>query len=493
MPYSGEPRTIDDRTERALDPARVSIAASAEPRYPCSPPFDPGERYPEYHTGSCAGEPNHAYHAVRRSLLLLGLDAGSAGTPSWNPLSEVVRPGDRVLIKPNLVRESREGRPGEWEQIITSASVVRAVLDYVLLALEGSGSVLIADSPQTDSDFTATVERSGLSAMVSEIARRSGMDISLRDLRSERWIVTRGICTGRIELPGDPLGVVQVDLGARSHFTGAEGTAPFYGAGYDTAETNLGHSGGRHRYEVCGSAMAADAIIAVPKLKTHKKCGMTGCLKGFIGLAGNKNLLPHYRMGPPSRGGDQFPDDRRGGRAENALVLRAKRALSTGGRGRALLAGLLRPLAYAVFGRTGPVIRSGNWPGNDTIWRSVLDLSAALAGAAPARRFLCVVDGIVCGEGNGPLDAGPNPAGLVVAGLSPLLVDAVSCAAAGLDPMAVRVVREAFSSSWGLAPCGPGDVQVTLPDGRSCRGLEAVPALARLKPHPAWSGVLERA
>jgi uncharacterized protein (DUF362 family) len=104
-----------------------------------------------------------------------------------------------------------------------------------------------------------------------------------------------------------------------------------------------------------------------------------------------------------------------------------------------------------------------------------------------------VVDGIVCGEGNGPLDAGPNPAGLVVAGLSPLLVDAVSCAAAGLDPMAVRVVREAFSSSWGLAPCGPGDVQVTLPDGRSCRGLEAVPALARLKPHPAWSGVLERA
>lgn len=438
---------------------------------------------------------------MRQSLLLLGLDREAAGTPSWNPLSEVVRPGDRVLIKPNLVRESREGRPGEWEQIITSASVVRAVLDYVLLALKGSGSVLIADSPQTDSDFAQTVERSGLSAMVSEIVRRSGADISLLDLRSERWTVSRGICTGRIPLPGDPLGVVRVDLGARSHFTGAEGTAPFYGAGYDTAETNLAHSGGRHLLEICGSAMAADAVIPVPKLKTHKKCGMTGCMKGFVGLAGNKNLIPHYRLGPPSRGGDQFPDGRRGGRAENALVLRAKRALSSGGRGRALLAGLLRPLAYAVFGRTGPVIRSGNWPGNDTIWRSVLDLVAALeragaegaAGGSQARRFLCVVDGIVCGEGNGPLDADPSPAGLVLAGASPLLVDAVSCAAAGLDPMAVRVVREAFSSSWGLAPCGPGDVQVTLPDGGACSGLEAVPALARLRPHSAWRGSLERA
>ena len=63
-----------------------------------------------------------------------------------------------------------------------------------------------------------------------------------------------------------------------------------------------------------------------------------------------------------------------------------------------------------VFGDTQKVVRSGNWHGNDTCWRMVLDLNKSFFhfnGAAEPRskplRYLVDVDGIVEGEGNGPM------------------------------------------------------------------------------------------
>ncbi len=45
----------------------------------------------------------------------------------------------------------------------------------------------------------------------------------------------------------------------------------------------------------------------------------------------------------------------------------------------------------------------------------------------PARRIFCIVDGIVGGEGNGPLDPTPKPAAMVLAGANPVAVD-LGCA-----------------------------------------------------------------
>jgi uncharacterized protein (DUF362 family) len=476
-------------------PGLVSICRPRVAEYPAEPPFDPHVDHPEYPWGGLVSSgTNHAYEAVRDSLASLGLDPAGSGKPSWNPLGGLVRPGDTVLLKPNLVSQCRDGRPGEWVQIITSASIVRAVLDFVLIALEGRGRVAVADAPQTDTDFQALASLSGLDSMVRAMRDRSGMEIDLLDLRSERWIVEKGICTGSEPLAGDPLGTVTVDLGEASRFAGRTGS-PFYGAGYDSDETNRHHSGGRHEYDICRTALAADVIVALPKLKTHKKCGMTGCLKGMVGLAGNKNLLPHYRFGSPSQGGDQYPDSRRSGRLESALVRRAKRVLASGGRPASNLAGHLKPLAYRVFGSTSSTIRSGNWRGNDTIWRTVLDLAAILTyadrdgvmGSAPARKFFCVVDGVVGGEGNGPLDADARGSRLVIAGESPVAVDAVSARAIGMDPLLVPLIRHAFEGGPLPVQCGPERIQVRLePDGLVYRGLGSLPAVERFEPHFGW-------
>lgn len=475
---------------------RVALARAAGISYPPAPPFDPGSQFPEYPWGAsiCDG-PNHAYPAVRAALAALGMDGEHLGTPRWNPLGGVVQSGDMVLIKPNLVCEEREGRPGEFEQIVTSASVVRAVLDYVLIALGGKGRVVIADSPQTDSDFDLTTQRTGLAAMVETMRSRARVPVDLLDLRTERWIVKDGVCTGRIPLPGDPAGYVKVDLGGASHFERSTGSASFYGAAYDTGVTNRSHSGGRHVYEVSGMALSADVIISIPKLKTHKKCGMTGCLKGMVGLAGNKNMLPHYRFGPPSEGGDQFPDGRRGGRIENLAVKAAKRMVLRGGRAAGAAARVLKPLGYGIFGSTREVVRSGNWHGNDTTWRMVLDLAAIITfcgrdgaiGDTPRRRFFNVVDGIVGGQGNGPLDADPAPAGVILAGSSPLAVDAVSAAAAGFAPIDIPLLKGGFESPWSLAPCPPEAVETILgSDGEVLSGFGSFPPVYMFERHFGW-------
>src|SRR5262245_54406625 len=103
-----------------------------ETSYPTQAPFSPDERYPEYPFGSVIGtEPNAAYRGVREALHLMGLDADRFGTSSWDPLKDIVRPGDTVVIKPNFVRDFRESHPDEGQCTITHGSVLRAVCDYV--------------------------------------------------------------------------------------------------------------------------------------------------------------------------------------------------------------------------------------------------------------------------------------------------------------------------------------------------------------------------
>ena len=53
--------------------------------------------------------------------------------------------------------------------------------------------------------------------------------------------------------------------------------------------------------------MKCDLFVNLPKLKTHKKTGITCSLKNFVGINGDKNWLPHHTEGVPANGGDEFP------------------------------------------------------------------------------------------------------------------------------------------------------------------------------------------
>ena len=131
-----------------LDSNHVAIADGFT-SYPTLPPYSPEQAGPEYpfSAATLARSPNSAYAGVREALSLLGLDREHAGTRGWNPLRDIVRPGDMVVLKPNFVREFRETQPGHADCVTTHGSVIRAVLDYVFIALGGTGRITHARPP----------------------------------------------------------------------------------------------------------------------------------------------------------------------------------------------------------------------------------------------------------------------------------------------------------------------------------------------------------
>ena len=213
-----------------------------------------------------------------------------------------------------------------------------------------------------------------------------------------------------VKLLGDPLGNVQFNLADNSLFEEHDGkNKKYYGAFYDIDETNKHHRDGVHEYMVSRTALESDVFINLPKLKTHKKVGVTLNLKGLVGINGNKNWLPHYCFGAPEEGGDQFLKNTLSSNLENRVVIKAKKLLLNNNQVTQLIARKLKNAGYALFGDTEKVIRSGNWCGNDTCWRMTLDLNRILLyGRSDGnlvdvpKRCFSVVDGIIGMEGNGP-------------------------------------------------------------------------------------------
>jgi uncharacterized protein (DUF362 family) len=446
--------------------------------------------------GISRGEANYAQAegAIRRALGFIGLEGD-------NPLRGFVNPGDCVLLKPNLIRESHIQRPHEWEQVITHGAVIRAIVRLVVDALQGSGRVIIADGPQTDSDFDQISQRLGLAEIVDAF-RREGVTIDAYDLRRDRWFQKGDVVYKRMALSGDPAGYTTVDLAGSSEFSSYRLNGYFYGADYDVAETVSFHTNGRHAYVLCRSVMDADVVINLPKLKTHKKTGVTLSLKNMVGINGYRNCLPHFTLGSPSRGGDEFSSDTAGVRFQGRAILAFKKMLTILGGSGGAWARTVKYVGRSVFGDTNRVVRSGNWYGNDTTWRMALDLNKALFyfdGSGRPRtkplRYLTIVDGIIAGEGDGPMAPDPVPAGLIVAGFNPVAVDTICCVLMGFDPHKVPIVAHAWQIGEDpLVPFGPLAIRCFSNAAEWNGSLEDLLRAPHLgfKPHFAWRGHIER-
>jgi uncharacterized protein (DUF362 family) len=441
------------------------------------------------------GAPDYRDAGAVIALVRQAMDALGPGA------SGLIHPGDKVVLKPNWVKEhdERHPGPGQWEHVVTHPSVIEGVIRWVAPRLGGRGSVVICDAPQTDSSFATLRGYCQLDEMVARCRRDfPGVTIELLDLRPEEWHAVDGVTVSRTALPGDPLGSTHVRLDGASEFVGYGGCGQLYGASYDMAETNRKHQGTTHEYLLCRTPMDADVFINIPKLKTHKKVGLTCALKNLVGINANKNWLPHHTEGTPDRGGDQFPAATAKARLEHSWMGGAKRILKNS----PLLSRLFVPLKKVgrlIFGDTQKVVRSGNWHGNDTCWRMVLDLNKCLfffngAGERRAKpmRYLAVVDGIVGGEGNGPMAPDARPCGVIVAGTHPLAVDTVAAMLMGFEPRRIRMLKNAYAMrELNFAPFRLEDVTV-VSNQPAWQG--PVPGLGDafdFRPHFGWTGAIE--
>lgn len=473
-------------------------------RYPTLPPYHPDECYPEYPFGAhVAEEENVAYECVREALHLLGLDSEHYGTPAWNPLKPLIRQDDVVVIKPNMVRDFHEFREKGTEALITHGSIIRAIVDYVYLAKGGKGEVIIADSPQNDADWDGLWKAFAFDALL-DFYRQNAPEFQIRiyDVRKEAVRKKDGVVVHRYARPGDPFGYSLIDVGQSSEFEEVpERIGRLYGAEYDISDTNAHHQIGKHQYLIANTFLQADVVINVPKLKTHKKSGITVWMKSVIGINGDKNWLPHHTEGLPSEGGDQFAEDTVKRKVEQRTVALVKRVLKNAGTAGAQVGAMLRRIGSVVFGDTNrDTIRSGNWYGNDTIWRTVYDVMKCWIYAdkngqlrtEPQRKFLCIVDGIIGGEGNGPLAPDAKPCGICIAGVDPVAVDTVSAVLMGFDPDRLKILSRAeHSRGYPLSFVRREDIRCVSNNPAWNGAPHELSDVLNFEPHFGWAGYLE--
>lgn len=415
-----------------------------------------------------------------------------------------VQPGDRVVLKPNWVLHSHKYRPDDWDYVITHPVVITAVLRRVLARLDGHGAVVITDAPTTEASFRQLIARYPVGSW-QDLARRAGVSLEIIDLRDWEWETRNDITVRRYRLAGDPRGKTEIMLrGEHSEFFGHKTSRRgYHGADYDRIETNRAHDGVRNLYSVSRTVLEADVFINLPKLKTHRKAGITCCLKNLVGINTYKNYLPHHSEGGPSEGGDQFPVDNLNARVEGPLLGFLKQHVLRS----ATLARTLAPLntlGRKVFGDTREVVRSGNWYGNDTIWRMILDLNKVLFYGRPdgslrepdlvhAKRYIGVVDAIRAGEGHGPLAPERVEMGYVIWGTNPVAIDAACATLMGFDPMKIPSIERAPAvRAYPLTAFTLDEVRISL--AGHAYALRDVPsaAIVPFEPQFGWKGHIER-
>jgi uncharacterized protein (DUF362 family) len=424
--------------ERALNERRVAIAKTAS----CS--------YGEIHEAEA-----EATRAIARAADELGW------ADERSPLGKIIPRGARVLIKPNLVMHENQG-PWGIDPLVTHPSLIRAAVAAALSA--EASEVIVGDAPVQGCDFTGLLSATGLDLWAEDLTRLEPRFRGVFDFRRTTCTFINGVRKASENLVAED-GFVLFDLGRESLLEPITREGSFRVTCYDPRSMAERHTSGRHQYLIARPVIEADVIINLPKLKTHKKAGLTCALKNLIGINGNKEYLPHHRVGGSKTGGDCYPGASPIKRALEYTLDRQNMASSfaTARLWREVAANLTR-ISTLAGDQLGV---EGSWSGNDTIWRTCLDLNRILLygrpdarlADEPQRQVIHIVDAVVAGQGDGPLAPEPLALGLLFAGSNAAAVDWVAARLFGYDPRRIPITRHAFDRfRWPIASFKSSDV-----------------------------------
>ena len=413
----------------------------------------------------------------------------------WQRIQAAVKPGDKVFLLCNFVQERRLGQsPEEMQAKCTHGAVVHAVCEAVLAALGDSGEVCYGNAALQSSDWGRLMQQTG-AGFLEEHYRRQGRAVHQKDLRMFLRPRTVAGASRAAERRDAERHCVEIDLKEHSllHELSAAGGPGFRVSDYDYRRTERCQNAVAHKYVVSRDVLDADVVIHIPKLKTHEKVGITCALKGVVGIVGSKDCLAHYRSGGHDHGGDEYPGRGTWRRWQSSLHehLHAMQREGPGWQ-----AGLMFDRnVMRVLSRCG-LVYGGAWHGNDTCWRMALDLARIVYYAdrhgamqdAPQRTNICLVDGIVGGEGRGPLSPTPVASQVLLFADDLALCDLAAARLMGFDPERLPLIRHALDRAmpYGVAGADAASARCRYDDADL--GLDDIePVLGRpFEPSPGW-------
>jgi uncharacterized protein (DUF362 family) len=426
-------------------------------------PYNPPEEYVELSNLPYTIQTdikNNLYKMTRDCLSLHGLDSAKIGDKNWNPLSEIISPNNTVVLKPNLVKETHPlGEKGVLSTI-THPSLLRPIIDYCILALKGKGKIIVCDAPLQSTDFEKLVQNNGLKQLIdfyNANLKNSKISISLLDLRSQKIVISQSFKKDKlVNLPGDPLGYTIIDLKNSSYHTEiSQHWKKFLVTNYRLDNLRKYHNTQKHCYYIPNTVLSADVILSIPKLKTHKKAGITVAQKNFIGINASKDFLPHHRTGLPHKGGDEYDPVTYKSVFVKDKFFNFMAKVPVARRIGNLIIKLQNTTNAAIIATVNSGTTEGSWHGNDTIWRTILDLNIIIKYAKKdgslsnhsQRNLLVLVDGIIGQESEGPMNGNPKECGIILLGTNPCAVDYVASKLMGLNTKWLKQVYIPFKKT----------------------------------------------
>ena len=472
--------------------------------YPEETPFNPPSACPEYpFKETDSGGANKVYGALRELLFSLGLDHENYGKKEWNPFKDIIKPGNSVLIKPNMVLD-QHGYGPDWDifSVITHPSLVRAVCDYVIIALKGKGKITIGDAPLQSCNFNNLIKKYGYLSIKEFYASR-GVDVDLLDFRlfkSEK--VDR--LYRPVERKDESDNYIAVDLGQDSLLNEiAESYLNYRVTNYDPSKMERHHNREKNEYLIPRAVLNADVIIDMPKPKPHRKAGITCAMKNFVGINGHKDWLPHHRSGCKSDLSDEYLYSNffkkirtRMQETIDVLCLGDKIAAAK------LVRVLKLPVNIMMKLTSKDRYVEGSWWGNDTIWRTVCDLNRIALYAdkngvmkpSACRKIFILADMITSGDEEGPLEPTPKKVGALAAGFDLLLFDTLISAVMGFDYKKIPNIIKAYEiKKYPITSHSPADISIisnTALNGLKLSGINA-DAGEKFRPTKGWEGHIE--
>jgi len=352
--------------------------------------------------------------------------------------------GKKILLKPNWVLHNR--KEDDEFCLRTNNSFLLTALEVLLE--KSPASVIIGDAP-IQGCYWENIISNQLNNEFERLSIKYSVPIKIMDFR-------RVTFDPKFNCPNterNPLSnYIIFDLGSDSYLEPISSTKnKFRVTDYDPDRLAESHKIGMHKYCITKELFEADIIISLPKIKTHQKSGITGALKNLVGINGDKDYLPHHRKGGVGFGGDCYP-------GKNIFRLTSEWIFDIANRHQGkIIYRYLRLTALIIWKLSMPKKTQhlgAAWYGNDTVWRMVMDLNKiAIFGKKdgtvskkPQRELYSLCDGIIGGQGDGPLNPIPLPLGVICFTNNSSMTDICMATLMGFDIQKISLLRAAYQN-----------------------------------------------
>ena len=350
--------------------------------------------------------------------------------------------GKKILLKPNWVLHDKT----EKDEIClrTHDAFLLAALE-ILLEMKPA-KIVLGDAPVQGCNWDRMLSAEFIEK-INQFAERYKVPVLIKDFRR----VSYNPETNQLEQNRNAIeDFIIFDVGKRSYLeeVSDDARSPFRVTNYDPGRLAESHRKGVHKYCITKELFDSDVVITVPKIKTHQKTGLTNALKILVGVNGDKDFLPHHRKGALGDGGDCYPGKNPLRKVSEDILDYANTKI-----GKSTYKPLLH-LTAALWKASKPDNEqnlAAGWYGNDTTWRMVLDINqVVLYGKSDGtladtvqRELYSLCDGIVAGQGDGPLKPDPLALGVVAFSNDAAFMDIVAGQLMGMVVDKISLLRNA--------------------------------------------------